>query len=446
MVVLLLLVGSTSLAARAQEGGGFRIGLYGGVLVTEPAETIATGPTVGFRIGYQFDPVFALEGNLGFSQATTRTTGRLARVLTPRLDVLFHIPTDTVVTPFFVVGPGLIYKKVNRDASVEENETNDEGYGMFKNPDTDFLLNAGGGVLVALGKDSPVLLRLDLRYLPVIGTEPHAGRDVDYFNYMEATVSLMGRFGPRDKDTDRDGYLDSEDGCPEDPEDFDEFEDHDGCPDPDNDRDGITDELDSCPDEPEDVDEYRDLDGCPDPDNDDDGVLDTRDECPMEPGPARTHGCPDRDGDRVPDYRDDCPDEPADSRVDPSRSDGCPSKVVVTEDEVVILDKVYFNTNKATIKPVSYAILDEVVSVLQKYTDITEVEVAGHTDREGSDSYNMDLSQRRAEAVRQYLIDHGVDGRRLTATGYGETSPIDTNETPEGRANNRRVEFHIIER
>jgi outer membrane protein OmpA-like peptidoglycan-associated protein len=461
------------------EDAGFRIGLYGGVLIADPDETITTGPTMGLRLGWQFNRVFALEGNFGYSQNLVDTQAqRLARVLTPRLDLLIHIPTDTVFTPFFVVGPGLIYKRVNRDASVQEGSTNPDGYGLFKNPDTDFLWNIGGGALVQFG-ELPLFFRLDLRYLGNAGTEPHGGRDGDYFNYMEITGSLTGRFGDGGpKDSDGDGLLDREDLCPQQPEDFDDFVDGDGCPDPDNDEDGIEDDLDECPDTPEDedgwedrdgcpdtdndgdgfmdredecpdeaedVDDFEDVDGCPDPDNDEDGTLDVDDECPLVPGPEASFGCPDGDEDRVPDYRDDCPDEKCDERADPKRSDGCPSQVVVTEEEVVILDKVYFEYNKDIIRTVSYDILDQVAEVLDRYQDIERVEVQGHTDSDGTEEANLDLSQRRAESVVEYLVEHGIDRDRLTSIGYGEAEPIDTNDTKAGRANNRRVQFKILD-
>ncbi len=475
----LFVLSASGAATALPEDAGFRIGLYGGVLIADPDETITTGPTAGLRLGWQFDRVFALEGNLGYSQSLTSSNAqRLARVLTPRLDLLIHIPTDTVFTPFFVVGPGLIWKRVNRDASVQEGSTNGDGYGLFKNPDTDFLWNIGGGALVQLG-ELPLFVRVDLRYLGNVGNEPHGGRDGDYFNYAEITGSLTGRFGeggPRD--TDGDGYSDREDLCPEDPEDFDGFVDGDGCEDPDNDEDGIEDDFDECPDTPEDTDGWEDRDGCPDPDNDgdgfsdredecpdhaedvddfedgdgcpdldndEDGTMDEEDECPVVPGPVASFGCPDGDNDRVPDHRDDCPDRKCDERADPKRSDGCPSQVVVTREEVVILDKVHFEYNKAVIRSVSHDILDQVASVLARYPDIRRVEVQGHTDSDGSEEANLDLSQRRAEAVVEYLVEQGIDRSRLTPIGYGEAEPIDTNDTRSGRANNRRVQFVILE-
>ncbi len=272
-------------------------------------------------------------------------------------------------------------------------------------------------------------------------------------------------------DTDSDGLYDDVDTCVIDPEDIDSFEDTDGCPDTDNDRDGILDVSDGCPNEAEDKDNFADADGCPDPDNDKDGLLDDDDACPNEPGtlatkgcpdtdgdslvdtvdscpteagPLNTNGCPDRDGDRVPDTRDKCPDQPADPRVDPERSDGCPARVFVSLEKIEILEKIYFDTGKTTIKKQSYPLLEEIAQVLNSNLDILSVEIAGHTDSVGKDSANLTLSQGRADAVAVHLAKLGrVEPKRLTSVGYGETKPIDTNATDPGRGNNRRVEFVI---
>lgn len=277
---------------------------------------------------------------------------------------------------------------------------------------------------------------------------------------------------PDVSDTDGDGYKDDVDACPMDPEDFDGFEDEDGCPEADNDQDGILDASDTCPLEPEDKDGWEDADGCPDPNNDDDGLIDADDDCPNEwgpdvtvgcpdrdednladsedacpddPGPLVTNGCPDRDNDRVPDMRDECPDEPIPPQADPARSNGCPARVIVTMDKIEILDKVYFQTNRSKIKTVSYPLLDEIAETLAANPDLTLVEVAGHTDSDGKEQSNLVLSQARAEAVRTYLINKGIDESRLVAKGYGEAQPVDDNGTAEGKANNRRVEFVILE-
>ena len=267
-------------------------------------------------------------------------------------------------------------------------------------------------------------------------------------------------------DRDGDGLLDDVDACPDEPEDKDQFEDSDGCPDPDNDRDGLIDQIDRCPNDPETKNGFDDDDGCPDEvkappppvaekDSDGDGLLDSRDKCPNDPedkdGFEDVDGCPDPDNDQdgILDTADKCPNEPETiNNVDDE--DGCPDqgavKVRLTKDHIEIMDKVYFETNKAVIKPISFPLLDQVATVLRHNADITRIRVEGHTDSQGKDSYNLTLSQKRAESVRAYLVKQGVEGERLEARGYGETKPIADNKTADGRAENRRVEFVIMER
>jgi len=253
-------------------------------------------------------------------------------------------------------------------------------------------------------------------------------------------------------DKDGDGIKDDVDQCPNDPEDKDGFHDDDGCPDPDNDADGINDSIDKCPNDPEDRDGFEDDDGCPDPDNDGDGLNDTIDQCPDQAedkdGFEDDDGCPDCDNDKdgvpeCPEAKDKCPDQPA-----PGTADGCPQKyqlIVVTQKKIELKQTVYFDTNKARIKPVSFPLLNEVAQAMADNPTI-KVEIQGHTDSQGSDSFNLKLSQRRAESVRTYLMQQGVDGDRMVPKGYGERVPIADNRTKAGRAQNRRVEFVITAR
>ncbi len=285
-----------------------------------------------------------------------------------------------------------------------------------------------------------------------------------------AAASKEAFVGSRDswcmKDRDGDGIPDDVDQCPDEPEDFDGFADEDGCPDPDNDQDGVPDGEDECPNEPgpasnkgcpildtdgdgvlDDEDECPNEPGpianrgCPWPDRDGDGVLDKDDKCPDDPGPVENHGCPypDRDGDGVFDKDDKCPDEPG-----PPANFGCPYKTIeITESQIVLHQRVFFQTNKAVIMPRSFAMLNEVARAMTGHPKMI-VRVEGHTDSRGRFNYNLKLSQARADSVRSYLIAQGVDPARLTSVGYGPERPIDDNATSAGRANNRRVEFHIV--
>lgn len=252
---------------------------------------------------------------------------------------------------------------------------------------------------------------------------------------------------PEPGDQDGDGYLDPQDSCPTEPENFNGFEDLDGCPDePDTDGDGLLDSLDACPLLPEDGDQYLDEDGCPDLDNDLDGVPDIEDDCPLEPedpdGYEDSDGCPDpdNDGDGVMDLEDQCPNTPGQEAEEPIGCPLQPALVVVTNCEVKITQQVHFATGKAVITRDSYPVLEAVVDVLKK-NDAIKLEVQGHTDDVGSDAANLDLSERRAQAVRKFLVSRGIPPERLDATGYGEERPLVPNDSKDNRALNRRVQF-----
>ncbi len=231
--------------------------------------------------------------------------------------------------------------------------------------------------------------------------------------------------GCPDPDNDNDGVADADDACPVDAEDIDGFEDSNGCPDTDNDKDGIEDAVDgadgACRDQAEDKDGFEDSDGCPDPDNDKDGINDDKDKCPLQP--EVKNGVDDDDG---------CPDTSSDN-------------VKIEGTKIRILKKVFFNRGKDTIKKKSYAILNEVAQVLTETPFITKIRVDGHTDSDGKDDKNLDLSKRRAASVLAYLTKKGIDPARLTSEGFGESAPIGDNRSPDGRALNRRVEFNILE-
>ena len=254
-------------------------------------------------------------------------------------------------------------------------------------------------------------------------------------------------------DRDRDTIPDIVDACPDTPEDMDGHADGDGCRDVDpygdDDGDGIDNRDDACLDTPEDIDGDRDDDGCPESpaDRDEDGLSDAQDQCPDEPGPVDAGGCPTRDldGDGILDADDLCPEEPEITN-DYLDEDGCPdsapSRVRVTKTRVQIDETVQFERGSANLLQTSHGILNEVAKVLED-APYLRLRVEGHTDSQGSDVTNMELSQARAASVVRYLVAQGVEADRLTSLGFGEAQPIDTNRTESGRARNRRVEFHI---
>ncbi len=325
-------------------------------------------------------------------------------------------------------------------------------------------LNAGGGAGVLSGAGAP-----DWRIV--------------------AGLTVAPSFDPNSRDKDKDGIVDALDQCVRDPEDMDQWQDDDGCPEADNDKDGILDAVDRCPNDAEDDDGWQDEDGCPDTDNDKDGILDVADRCINDPETVNNYqdddGCPDTppiedtDGDGYKDDIDRCPydaedfdefqDEDGCPELDNDNdginddiddcplerevfngvddTDGCPDegRVVVEAQRIQILDKIYFDTAKATIQPVSFSLLDEIAAVINNFPQLKKIRIEGHTDSDGGDAYNLDLSQRRAEAVRVALIERGVSDARLVAVGFGEQQPVVPNDSAENKANNRRVEFIILE-
>jgi len=178
-------------------------------------------------------------------------------------------------------------------------------------------------------------------------------------------------------------------------------------------------------------------------DRDGDGIPDRDDQCPREPGPAPTGCPPDDDEDGIPNVEDKCPTEP-ETRNGFEDDEGCPDIVPEEfEDLAGILEGIHFDTNKDVIKPDSKPILDRAVEVLQKYPQV-RIEVSGHTDSNGEYEHNVDLSQRRAESVKNYLIEHGIAAERIETRGAGPNEPIATNDTKDGRAQNRRIEVKIL--
>ncbi|WP_224367693.1 OmpA family protein [Hyalangium versicolor] len=271
-----------------------------------------------------------------------------------------------------------------------------------------------------------------------------------------------------DMDEDGDGVPNGQDMCDDDagtPE-------RQGCPWTDIDKDGIEDKLDACPAEVG-VAAWK---GCPMPDADKDGIEDGRDVCPSEPGPELSRGCPlkDRDHDEVEDDVDQCPDlaGPKDRQgcpesdldrdnipnvldtcakaAGPAENHGCPSHEVplvwLTRQKIELMEKIFFVPGQPRIDSRSFPTLEWAAKVITEHPDLPLIVVGAHTDDRGSAVDNLRQSQARAEAVRQYLIQHGVAPDKLEAKGYGQSRPIDSNATSIGRENNRRIEFVIVAR
>jgi outer membrane protein OmpA-like peptidoglycan-associated protein len=260
-------------------------------------------------------------------------------------------------------------------------------------------------------------------------------------------------------DRDGDGVTDLEDDCP-DEKGLVEFK---GCPDRDGDK--ITDSEDECPDDAG----LAEFLGCPDRDGD--GTPDKYDSCPDIAGPKEFKGCPDRDGDTVLDKDDNCPDivgavenkgcpwpdTDKDGVVD--REDdcpttpglkelkGCPPAPVLKVEEQKILEKAFasleFATGKDIIKPVSKPSLNDLANLMKQHPTDWTLKLSGHTDNQGDAVKNMLLSQKRATAVKKYLILKGVKADKIIAEWFGQNVPIADNNTDEGRQKNRRVEMKV---
>ncbi len=274
-------------------------------------------------------------------------------------------------------------------------------------------------------------------------------------NHWQHSLGVVFKFGG--SDTDGDGIYDKDDACP----DVAGLKEFNGCPDADGD--GIKDSEDSCPD----LAGSKELNGCPDADGD--GIADKDDMCPNAKGTKANNGCPDSDGDGVVDKDDKCAnvagptanggcpwpdtdgdgvldkDDNCDNEAGPASNNGCPEPVIskVAEKKIGEFAKtILFNSGRYSFKAGVSDKLDGIVKIMNEFPKAVFV-VEGHTDSTGSKRINESLSQKRAEAVMNYLTSKGIDASRLSAKGYGSAKPIDSNDTRAGRANNRRVEIKV---
>lgn len=314
-----------------------------------------------------------------------------------------------------------------------------------------FKIGAGVGMGFQRGYGAPTVRGLlSAEWMPAVATDTDGDgvpdeKDACPNNPGVATDNPNTNGCPvADTDQDGDGIPDSEDACPQTPGVKTDDPNTNGCP-VDNDGDGILNKDDACPDAFGSRNDDPSTNGCPDSDSD--GIFDKDDRCPQEPGlrtdDPNTNGCPDRDRDRdgIPNDQDACPDLSGNAHEDPKRN-GCPTARLEGE-SIRITQRIEFATGSATLLPSSDEILEAVLAILKENPDV-RIQIEGHTDSRGNKQKNMALSKQRAYSVAKWLNTHGISRDRLKSKGYGQEMPIDSNETEEGRQNNRRVEFHVI--
>lgn len=377
------------------------LGAFGGVMI--PAKdhglfdsgqgarpTLAPGADLGLRLEYY--PLAFLGAGLEGAGMPTRSPSLAASTTAYafRGHVIGQLPYR--FTPMLLLGGGLIG---NKSATAILNS----GRGAF---------HWGGGLKFHVNKW--IAVRLDGRHVV-------AGSGSSRFSVGEVTLGLditlrlrdwIKPRAPKDGDGDGDGVPDSKDACP-----ATEGTDGHGCPP-----------------------HLRDLD--------EDGIMDNKDGCPREwadtPG-----GCPvsDKDGDGIPDERDSCIDEP-ENQNGWKDSDGCPDEVPADVAAFSgVIRGITFETGSDKIRKSSYKVIDKAVTTLSTYPEM-RIEVVGHTDDQGEMEANLELSQSRADAVRAYMVDKGVDAGRIYTRGAGQAEPIADNKSKKGRAKNRRIEFRLI--
>jgi outer membrane protein OmpA-like peptidoglycan-associated protein len=384
------------------------LGIYGGVLfpnedhdlydpATRPPDPLwAAGADVGLRLGYFPLRPLGIEAEFSANPTRVRTfNDDFAFVYGFRGHVVAQLPFYSVI-PFFLAGYGLMGVR---------------SHVLVLGNDIDPAFHYGGGLKINATKF--VGFRVEVRNI-VSAAEARQNSGTSHVQVLGGLTITFNRKKPVvkppppviDPDRDKDGILNEKDDCPDTPG----IEPH-GCPD--TDGDGFIDSVDECPEVPGVAPK-----GCPDKDSDGDGIMDSVDQCPFEP--ETFNGLEDEDG---------CPDE-------------LPPKLREFEGT---LEGIQFDFNEATIRPVSKPILDDAIKTLEEF-EFIKIQVVGHTDNVGTDAFNDALSERRAEAVKEYFVAGGIDASRIETEGKGASAPRDTNDTEAGRARNRRIEIVITKR
>lgn len=408
-------------------GGGF--GAYG--TLNNGGLGIIPELYLGTYLSPKFD--LLLQGNLGIYRTLLTSTLDLANV---NLNLRYKLSDESKkLRPYLYAGPGFLADNSITGLSF------DLGLGAkyYVRPSTALYISAGY----------------------VNGLETTTAGKSDRENLWKVTAGVELDFG-KAKDADMDGVSDNKDKCPDTPAGV--AVDASGCP-IDTDGDGVADYIDDCPT----VAGLTSLKGCPDSDKD--GVADKNDACPDVAGLAALKGCPDTDGDGVADKDDKCADTKKGYKVDANgcpldqdkdgivdEEDDCPTVAGLKENkgcpveeksaeaieaEKLNVEPVYFDLNKAAFNASEKEKINQVVSIL-KENDTYKLNLNGYADSQGDANYNMRLSKNRNASVVKAIVAGGIKSKRITQKGLGEDKPAATNDTEEGRALNRRVEFEII--
>jgi OOP family OmpA-OmpF porin len=408
------------------EGNVLELGIFGGAIFPSsdhnlryeayPQKPYSTGGEVGARLGYYPLSFLGIEGEVMSAASKVKDTETSAALYALRGQLVLQAPLP-YVAPFILGGVG-------RLGAISRTMANDA------DPAWHF------GIGAKLPITHLISARLDLRDTLTRNTQQDGqAQTFEILLGLFATAERTRKTPPPPPpDTDHDGYIDSEDQCPAEagvaPR---------GCP-ADTDTDGVLDKDDFCPREAGPAPK-----GCPDPDPDHDGIPLPCDLCPKEVG-VKPDGCPirDKDGDGIFDDKDKCIDKP-ETRNGFEDEDGCPDTIPDAVKKFSgVIQGIYFDKNKATIRKDSKNVLGNAAKVLNTYPSIS-LEISGHTSSEGDAGVNQRLSQERADAVKQWLVDNGVPPERLKTRGAGPDEPIADNKTAAGREKNRRIEFKVLQ-
>jgi outer membrane protein OmpA-like peptidoglycan-associated protein len=409
------------------ENNLFELGVFGGAIFPSsdhnlryqayPQREYAVGTEVGARLGYYPLSFLGIEAEAMAAGSKIKHTETSAALYAGRAQIVLQAPLP-YVSPFLLVGVG-------RLGAISRTMANDS------DPAWHFGVGAKVPFNHLLG------MRIDARDTLTERTQQDGqAHTFELLLSLTATVERSRRQPPPPPpDSDHDGFLDRDDKCPNEP-----GVAPNGCP-ADTDNDGVLDKDDYCPREAGPAPR-----GCPiiDLDPDKDGVPLPCDQCPTEAG-IKPLGCPirDTDGDGIPDDKDKCPNEP-ETRNGFEDQDGCPDTVPAAVKKFTgVIEGIYFDKAKATIRPGSKTVLGNAGKVLQTYPSVN-LEISGHTSSEGDAEFNQKLSQDRADAVKQWLVDAGVPAERIKTRGAGPSEPIADNKTAAGREKNRRIEFKVL--